>query len=376
MADFDNLKTVSDNFNLDNAIIGKTAQQACIVRVEDWVSAKPIGAGGKLYPAFTKPIGALLEYISQRYIPDGTSSSHTFEKKKGYSSETSVSTEVKASVGVNILGCDASMEVTTGFTYTQGISSETTESWTDTVTGPATFYVYQAVLVYCTRVTANNDTRAALSVGNTSYVERNGEFFFLALVFKDSPETLDESIQPVNEQDFNAYLLNAGWGRWYTDLVIKGKGHLRHAGSDKYAVAKDSTGGGGNGNPLVLWDGYGSQAPSGNDYNTFVLANDGHLYHQGSGKYVVADDSTGGGGNGNTLVLWDSYGSQAPSGDDYNKFVLTQDGHLYHQGSGKYVVAKNSTGGGGNGNPLVLWDGYGSQTALGDAYNEFRFDGA
>ncbi len=375
MGTITNLKTVSNDYQLDNALIGPSAQRACVVSVQKWVNAKPISAGGKLYPAFTKPIGALLKYISKKYIPTGTSSSHTFEKKMGYSSEFSVSAEVKATVSANILRCESSLEVTTGFEYKTGISAETTESWTTTVQGPANFFVYQPMLVYCTRLLANASTSNLLSLSNTPFVKRNGEIFFLSMVYRDSPQTLNKGINPIDATEFKNYLLSDAWKTWYSDVALAGKGHLQHVGSSKYVVARDSTGAGGNGNPLVLWDGFGSQAPSGNAYNKFILTKDGYLYHQGSGKYVVAKDSTGRGGNDNPLVLWDGYSSQAPSGDGFNKFVL-KNGHLYHQGSGRYVVARDSTGRGGNDNPLVLWDGFGSQAPSGNNFNVFKFDGA
>ncbi|MCY1006214.1 hypothetical protein OV079_11710 [Nannocystis pusilla] len=101
---------------------------------------------------------------------------------------------------------------------------------------------------------------------------------------------------------------------------------------------------------------------------------DGYLYHEGTGKWVVAQDSTGGQEDGNQLVLWSNYHSQTSMGDDFNTFMLV-DGHLLHRGLGKWVVAKDSTGNGGDGNPLVLWSNFYSQSSEGNQYNSYSFIG-
>jgi hypothetical protein len=136
--DFNDISTVTNNYELDSALIGPTAQQACVVNVGGWLDAQPIVTGGRAYETYTKPIGAYMLYISQQYIPTGETTSHTFEKMKGYTRSFSLSVSVTASVGANIMGCDASLSVTTGFTYTNEITQATTETWEDSVTGPAT----------------------------------------------------------------------------------------------------------------------------------------------------------------------------------------------------------------------------------------------
>ncbi|KAN0042623.1 hypothetical protein ACTA71_011432 [Dictyostelium dimigraforme] len=55
--------------------------------------------------------------------------------------------EVKASASVGFFGCEASLEVTTGFEYEATVSSETTQSWKQTLT-EGTYIVYQNVPVY------------------------------------------------------------------------------------------------------------------------------------------------------------------------------------------------------------------------------------
>lgn len=69
-----------------------------------------------------------------------------------------------------------------------------------------------------------------------------------------------------------------------------------------------------------------------------------------------------------------SYHSQTSMGDDFNTFMLV-DGHQLHRGLGKWVVAKDSTGNGGDGNRLVLWSNFYSQWSEGNQYNSYSFIG-
>jgi hypothetical protein len=65
-----------------------------------------------------------------------------------------------------------------------------------------------------------------------------------------------------------------------------------------------------------------------------------------------------------------------PAGISSEHSFEMKKGYSSEFGSGRYVVAKDSTGNGGNDNPLVLWDGFGSQTPSGNNFNIFKFDGA
>lgn len=157
-------------------------------------------------------------------------------------------------------------------------------------------------------------------------------------------------------------------------IKIAHKGHLQHVGYRWYVITNNSKGTGEDGNEVTLWDSYGSQTDMNNDFNKFILTTDGLLFHLGYGKYVIAHNSTGDDHNGNYLVVWNNHGSQTPMKDDFNKFSLDEQGHLLHKGLGKWVIAHNSQGTGKPGNPLVLWSSYGSQTQMGNAFNTYRFD--
>ncbi|KAM9959818.1 hypothetical protein ACTFIR_000919 [Dictyostelium discoideum] len=91
------------------------------------------------------PCAAFMRYIKS-YPVVGTVV-ETLEKKKGFTNRFNVSVDVKASASVGFFGCEASLEVSTGFEYGETVTSETTLTWTQTLT-EGTYIVYQNVLVY------------------------------------------------------------------------------------------------------------------------------------------------------------------------------------------------------------------------------------
>ncbi|KAM9953602.1 hypothetical protein ACTFIR_008688 [Dictyostelium discoideum] len=91
------------------------------------------------------PCAAFMRYIKS-YPVVGTVV-ETLEKKKGFTNRFNVSVDVKASASIGFFGCEASLEVSTGFEYGKTVTSETTLTWTQTLT-EGTYIVYQNVLVY------------------------------------------------------------------------------------------------------------------------------------------------------------------------------------------------------------------------------------
>jgi len=351
--DMNDLKVVSNDQEIDDQLIGSTAEPACIIKVDNWIDGKPLQLNDVSYPTVTKPIGAYLDYISKTSVPDGVSHEHTFTKKKGFHHSWSASVEVKATAGGNIMGCDISLEVTTGFTYESGMDEEIEESWKDTVTGPVDLWSLQAVLMYCTRVENNSDVEIELNKLDITYwIDKDKAFvYFLTPVYRNVPTIVSNQLETVDPNEFIDYLSGDGIEKWFTEVEYLGQGYLQHVGSQKYmAVLNAVTHDGGQ---MVLY------SPV-NDFNSLILDKEGYLYHPASKKYICAHD--GATATGTTLILYHTPGDGANR--LFNTYQITSKGRLVHNGSKKHVILKSAST--DNGTPFILYDDGGD-------WNNYKF---
>jgi hypothetical protein len=218
---FDNLNIVKTNKELDDALIGKTTKKGCIIQV-DWVQGTALNCNGNYHETITKPIAGYIKYLNKKYLPEGTTQSYEFTKRKGYTKEFSVSVEVKASVGANIMGCDTSLEITTGFSYTNTINSEIEEKWTTTVTGGKDYWTYQSVILYVSRIENNYDTKSYLNAQGIDFKEKGNYLYYPTSVYKNSPQVLDVDIDPIDYEKLKTYLFNKGVEKWNNTKIKSG----------------------------------------------------------------------------------------------------------------------------------------------------------
>lgn len=335
--DYSKFPLVTDNHGLDNALKGATKSPGCLI-TSKWYEGESISAAGKFYPTYIKPIAAFLAYVDKKSVPKGVTSSYTITKKVGFQQEFGRTVEIEVSVSKGILGCDASLSVTTGFQYKSTITNETTESWTDTVTGPATYWVYQPVIVYATQVRATAETKSFLDLGKTKYVKKGDYFYFLAAVYRDSHTLSSKDLSPLNPLELQTYLLNGGWSRWFKKAPNKAEGYLLHQGSNKYLGPwnGETT----SASPLVLRQGPLAAG------DKMVMTSNGYLYHVGSGMFIVPGERPG---DNTILVLFGGFSSEGSRSPEELaelkkqlakdlQFQLTKEGYLYHPNSRKYVV--------------------------------------
>ncbi|KAG0343216.1 hypothetical protein BG005_002536 [Podila minutissima] len=156
--DLNRCSIVASNFQLDKAISLKDPPDAaCIVtvpkgkEVQTTLSLKCPHRFGHLDLIITQPVSviakpcsAYLHYVEAKIL-SGTEE-HTLRKFKGFTSRFTASVEVKAGVKGGIFGCEASLEVTTGFSYGEEITEEKEETWKTTVS-PGKYVVYQTVVL-------------------------------------------------------------------------------------------------------------------------------------------------------------------------------------------------------------------------------------
>ncbi|KAG0240457.1 hypothetical protein BGW41_006978 [Actinomortierella wolfii] len=232
---------VRTNFQIDKQIcLKQPPDAACVVsipkekEVDTWVmlSARPtdynqafvFGAHAKV-----KPCAAYLHYVESKVLA-GTSE-HTLRKLRGYTSRFNVSAEVKAGVKGGILGCEASLEVTTGFSYGQEITQEAEETWKTTVS-PGKYVVYQPVVVYAYRVDPESlsaliyktsVTKENIIVNNPSikFYEGKGPYskylYFFVPLYRNSPFTIPYSDDLVDDIAFDKltdYIMGDGYSKW------------------------------------------------------------------------------------------------------------------------------------------------------------------
>ncbi|KAK5582330.1 hypothetical protein RB653_003913 [Dictyostelium firmibasis] len=176
--------------------------------------------GSLKLPVQVKPVACYRKFISSQTVV-GTQQ-YEFSKKTGFSSTFSTSTSVKASVSSSIGVCDASFEVETSFSYSSTSYSETTETFTETLTS-GDYTVYQNILLYAFKVDAAADPQILSTIKkdspNIEIHQRNStkEFYFFVPAYMNSPFTIEfsnDTYNPINEDDLISYLMNDGYGKW------------------------------------------------------------------------------------------------------------------------------------------------------------------
>jgi hypothetical protein len=209
-----NFPDVHNDYELDNALVGQTVtSNGCIVQ-SNWLPGPVIPAGdGWSTSSYIKPIAAYLAYIKKDTVPSGVQESYSLTKKKGFTRQFTTSASVTSSVSAGIFGCEASLEVTTGFSYSETINEETTETWTRTLTGPQDYWTFQPVIVYAHRVAKGLFDRDSNWARLPRYVSGNIGFVFVP-VFRNTPSVIDREIGYLSLNDVVSYLSNEAWGRW------------------------------------------------------------------------------------------------------------------------------------------------------------------
>ncbi|KAF2076122.1 hypothetical protein CYY_002584 [Polysphondylium violaceum] len=210
-------RTCNSNFEIDEAIKLKSPPDSMVMVNAPWTEM-----AGEV-PFKVKPICAYMNYINSLTVP-GTIEK-TLEKKNGYSSRFQTSVEIKAGVSAGIFGCNASLEVSTGFTYEETITSETTETWRE-ILESGSYVIYQNCVLYAYWVQQPGGINGAVKVARLmgeyaesgiQWYEREGESYFFVPVFRNDPFTLkytDALYAPVPYNDIISYVTNSGSNRW------------------------------------------------------------------------------------------------------------------------------------------------------------------
>ncbi|EAL65987.1 hypothetical protein DDB_G0282815 [Dictyostelium discoideum AX4] len=222
----DQAQTANTNFAIDRHIKMKVPPDPLVFikmprskLVWAWVKISTGSSTTSLIGSFT-PCAAYMRYIKS-YPVVGTVE-QTMEKKKGFTSRFNASTEIKASASAGFFGCEASLEVTTGFEYEETVTSETTHTWKQTLT-EGTYIVYQNVLVYAyTIVLSLNQTNTINQYNpgmNLRYIQQIDRAVMFVPINRDDPFTLryqDATWDPVEYDSLINYLV-ANPSKWRSD---------------------------------------------------------------------------------------------------------------------------------------------------------------
>ncbi|KAK5575443.1 hypothetical protein RB653_006576 [Dictyostelium firmibasis] len=199
---FGDAQTATTNFAIDRHIKMKNPPDPLVFikmpssKLVNSSVTFPITIGSTIVPfkfeCTVVPCAGFMRYIKS-YPIVGTVE-QTLEKKKGYTSRFNTSVEVKASASAGFFGCEASLEVTTGFEYEETVTSETTQTWKQTLT-EGTYIVYQNVLVYAYIFSpfngGNMELINAYNPGvNLRHVPSLNAFVMFVPINRDDPFTL------------------------------------------------------------------------------------------------------------------------------------------------------------------------------------------
>ncbi|ATB29717.1 monalysin family beta-barrel pore-forming toxin [Melittangium boletus] len=208
------------DFGIDQYLKTLNPSQAC------WVNGETVY--GDIYitsqnwGTYTRPLFAYLEFVDQYPIPNQVDLQHQVTQKSGLTS--SFTTEVKSSysVGAKIDIVNVGSSISTGFSQTQSWSQERDESWTTTLHGPGTFYIYQVVLVYAHCATsAANKCGANFKYKRTQQVnDWRTDLYYLSAIHKNDmiivgPPT--PPITPLTWDQVQQYVLIDHWNDWNFD---------------------------------------------------------------------------------------------------------------------------------------------------------------
>jgi hypothetical protein len=232
---------VESNFQIDKAISLKDPPDAaCIITVPNGKDVSSlITLKAKIHPlpeplpvmapVNVKPCSAYLHYVEAKILA-GTEE-HVLRKFRGYTSRFNASTEVKAGVKAGIFGCEASLEVTTGYSYGEEITQETEETWRTTV-DPGKYVVYQTIVLYAYRFdpstiyglgSPGTHTKENIRENNPSikFFDGVGSFskylYFFVPMYRNSPFTIpytDDLVDDVGYDTLINHLMGPGFSKW------------------------------------------------------------------------------------------------------------------------------------------------------------------
>ena len=167
-------------------------------------------------------------YVEKVYIPPGVEKTFEFETKRGISNTSEFSVEVTANMGVSIEGLfDFGLEVKTGYSQSSTSYQETTEKWSEKLSGPADFWKYQQVVFYAACVTARQEYRPFLEQSGVRFVEKAGSFFFITAAFRNAtPTTKPKQVPSLDDHKLIDYLLGSGFNKWSIQPISRLEGKL------------------------------------------------------------------------------------------------------------------------------------------------------
>ncbi|KAM9953731.1 hypothetical protein ACTFIR_008823 [Dictyostelium discoideum] len=175
---------------------------------------------------FAKPVSCFLDFQGDKEIA-GTVKT-TLTKKKGSSRSSTIKVEATASAGASIMGCEAKLSVTSGYSYTSNEMEETTETWEETLT-PGSYYQYQNIMLYAFIFNDEGDDFKALdeswqlssSTGVKVYYGKGTQRYFFFPVYRDDCFTKlykEDFYSTVSFDEVSNYLTTDGLNRWYSDV--------------------------------------------------------------------------------------------------------------------------------------------------------------
>ncbi|KAF2071233.1 hypothetical protein CYY_007450 [Polysphondylium violaceum] len=170
-----------------------------------------------------KPICLYLNYISSaNSVTDEIEMS--LQKHQGFSRRFSGSETIKRQLQSSLLGCDKTLEITSGFDYSV-IGTESSETWKSKLE-PGRYVIFQNIIVYCIKMSVGYDTekrKRALqfileSASSIEWFSSDcSDFYFFVPLFKDDafPKKYSESLTgPIQYFQVVEFITNDYFDKW------------------------------------------------------------------------------------------------------------------------------------------------------------------
>lgn len=206
------------NFEIDNYLNSLNPLPAC------WVEGDTVYGdvyiGDQNWGTYTRPIFAYLRYVDRYPVPSGSTVQHTFTKTRGFTYSFTESINMKYSVSANIDIVNASSEIDVGFSASQAWSEGTSETWSASLKGPATFYAYQIVLVYAHCATsAWGKCHSGFPHARASQLIDGWrtDMYYLSAIGKNETLTITNPVTPLTWDQVQQYILYDNWNAWSFD---------------------------------------------------------------------------------------------------------------------------------------------------------------
>ncbi len=162
-----------------------------------------------------RPVFTYLKYLRSIHMPEGLSTTTSISKTVGQSSTLSVDASITETIegGIGIIEDSTEFSLSVGFSHTWETSRTTEDSFT--ITGPASIYFYQPVVVMAYKLGGAWPSGFLSTYPDYADAEIDGDYYMLTAVKQDKTVGLNDNIGLLHFKSVCEYLLSSdGQSEW------------------------------------------------------------------------------------------------------------------------------------------------------------------